>query len=378
MSIHTRKDGTVFVKYYEKMPDGSRKERREYFGKKPGAEQQAHERNDELKAGGAIAQYDRQTRAAALPQFKDLAAEYLAAKTNDMSPKSASNLFYSLSKVILPEIGYLHIDQITPHRLDQYAKKRLKTNVTKWVGNGARRRRKPVKDADGNIKKISKTSVHRELSNIIAVLNWAADPARKYIPKNPVSGYKKPKRDDQIIRPPDSGEIKEILKHAPAHLKRALLINYYTGLRPGNAELHGMQWYDVDWYDKTILVRSALKGGPVKRAVAIHPALFKLLLEWKEEDEGNDHPYIIHWKGKRVNSLKRSFATAKKKAKISRRIRPYDFRHAAITQMILNGDLKAASETAGHSNIEITIKQYEHITSKIKRDTVDSIEEIDV
>jgi integrase len=378
MSVHARKDGTVFVKYYEKLPDGSRKERREYFGKKPGAEDRAHERNDELKSGGAIAQYERQARANALPQFKDLATEYLSAKTNDMSAKSASNLFYSLSRVILPEIGYLHINQITSHRLDQYVKKRLKTNVTKWVGSGNRRRRRAVKGEDGSIKKISKTSVHRELSNIIAILNWAADPARKYIQNNPVAGYKKPKRDDQIVRPPDSGEIKAILKHSPPHLKRALLINYYTGLRPGNAELHGIQWYDIDWHGKTLLVRSALKGGPVKRSVAIHPALFELFLKWKAEDDGNGHPYIVHWKGGPVKSLKRSFATAKRKAKISRRIRPYDFRHAAITQMILNGDLKAASETAGHSNVEITIKQYEHITSKIKRDTVESIEEIDV
>ena len=46
--------------------------------------------------------------------------------------------------------------------------------------------------------------------------------------------------------------------------------------------------------------------------------------------------------------------------------------------MILNGDLKAASEIAGHTNIEMTIKQYEHITTEIKRETVHSIEEIDV
>jgi site-specific recombinase XerD len=78
-----------------------------------------------------------------------------------------------------------------------------------------------------------------------------------------------------------------------------------------------------------------------------------------------------------VESIKTAYRNAKKRAGITRRIRPYDFRHAAIPQMILNGDLKAASEIAGHSSVEITIRQYEHITSEIKRQTVAGIETID-
>ncbi len=375
MSVHTRKDGQVFVKYYIKLPDGKRKEKRQYFGSGLDAEQEAHDRNDELKAGGQISNYERQPQAAATPLFETLTAEYLKSKANDLPKTSLENMWYKFKNVILQELGHLQVNQITPHRLDLYVKKRLKTPVTKLMGN-KNKKRIPVKKEDGTIKTIAKTTIHRELSDIIAILNWSV--ARGYIPKNPVSGYKKPKRDDAIIRPPGAEEIKAILKHAPPHLKRALLINYYTGLRPGNAELYHIQWYDIDWHSKTLLVMSAKKGGPVKRTVAIHTALLKHLKKWKREDENNSHPYIIHWKGKPVKSIKTSFATAKKNADIKRRLRLYDFRHAAITQMILNGDLKAASEIAGHSSINMTIKQYEHITSEIKRQTVESIEEIKI
>lgn len=79
-----------------------------------------------------------------------------------------------------------------------------------------------------------------------------------------------------------------------------------------------------------------------------------------------------------TGQIKQSLSHQQKKAGITRRIRPYDFRHAAITQMILNGDLKAASEIAGHRDVNLTIKQYEHITTKIKRQTVNSITEIDI
>ncbi len=373
VSVHTRKDGQVFVKYYIRDADGKKKEKREYFGSGLDAETKAHARNNELKIAGKISNYERQPSAAAIPSFGDLTEEYLKAKANDLPAVSIQNMWYKFKSVILPEIGHLQATRITAHRLDLYVRKRLKTPVSKITGH-KKKKRIPVKNSDGSVKTVSKTTVHRELSDIIAILNWSV--AREYIPVNPVSGYKKPKRDDAIIRPPGAEEIKAILQQAAPHLKRALLINYYTGLRPGNAELFHMTWYDIDWNNNTVLVRSALKGGPVKRTVAIHPALLKFLKEWKKEDENNRHPYIIHWHGNPVKSIQSSFATAKRKAGIQRRIRLYDFRHAAITQMILNGDLKAASEIAGHSSIEMTIKQYEHITSAIKRKTIESIDEI--
>lgn len=46
--------------------------------------------------------------------------------------------------------------------------------------------------------------------------------------------------------------------------------------------------------------------------------------------------------------------------------------------MILNGDLKAVSEITGHRDVNLTIKQYEHITTEIKAQTINAIEELDI
>ena len=80
-------------------------------------------------------------------------------------------MWYKLSKIILPELGYTDVNKITPHRLDQYVKKRLKTTVVKRVGRKAIKC-VPVKDDQGKTKTISKTTVHRELPDIIAILNY--------------------------------------------------------------------------------------------------------------------------------------------------------------------------------------------------------------
>ncbi len=369
MSVHQTKTGNYFCKYRIKDPaTGRKKEKREYFGKGLEGQKRAIERDEELKHQGTISEYKKNPGMhTAHLSFANIASQYLESKANDLPETSIKNMLYKLKACILPELGHLAYNQITHHRLDLYVSKRLNSPVMKRNGKN----KIFVKNPDGSIKKISKTTVHRELSDILAILNWAVK--REYIPKNHAAGYQKPKRDDAIIRPPSVEEIKKILNNAQPHLKRALLINYYTGLRPGNAELYKIKWDDIDWDNQTILVRSAKKGGPVQRSIAIHPALLKKLEQWKKED---DNPFLIHWKNKPVRSIKTAFKTAKKKAGITRRIRLYDFRHAAITQMILKGDLKAASEIAGHSNIEMTIRQYEHITSEIKRKTVEAIEEI--
>ncbi|MCK5312745.1 MAG: site-specific integrase [Desulfobacteraceae bacterium] len=373
MSVH-QTNGNYYCLYYIKDKNGKKKKpKKEYFGKGLEGQKKAIERDQELKLNGRINPYITNPTEYEQLLFIDITEQYLASKANDLPATSINNMMYQLNGVILPELGHLSYDRINHHRLDQYVKKRLKTPVVKRSGKNSSIVSN-IKNPDGSIRLIKKTSVHRELSDIIAILNWAVK--RNYIPKNHAAGYQKPKRDDEILRPPGEDEIKAILKNAPNHLQRALLINYYTGLRPGVAELFNMTWNDIDWVTKTLLIKSAKKGGISRRSIAIHPDLEKKLIIWKKEDKENKHQFIIHWKGKSVKSIDSSFKTAKKKANITRRIRPYDFRHAAITQMILNGDLKAASEIAGHSSVNMTIKQYEHITTEIKRQTVHSIKSI--
>jgi len=345
MAVYQLKDGRWVVQYRDR---GSGKYRREYFGRGLEAEKKARARNKQFDF-----HYTRRKLPDPGPLFSELADAYLTAGRGWMEASTVRYLYIKLTRVILPELGHVQAGRISDHLLDKYVARRL--------------------------KKVKRTTVHRELADIQAVLNWSV--RRKYIPKNPVAGYKKPSRDDDIIRPVTIDECRRILEHAPEHVKRALTISWYTGLRPGRAELFRLTWDDVDFKEKTILVRSARKKGPPARQVPIHPAFMVKLKRWKKAgarrkvDQASGSPghrgEIITYNGKPVKSIKKSFATAKQKAGITRRLTPYAFRHAfATTVLAAGGDLKATSEILGHSRQDTTTRIYQHTNLAIRRDVV--------
>ena len=316
---------------------------REYFGRGIHGATKARARHEALFGSG-------NQRAAApigMP-FSEIASAYLQANSGRLQKSSIDCLIYKLSGVILPEIGHVDIYHITPQIMDLYVQKR--------------------------IAKVKRSTVHRELSDIIAILNWGV--SRGMIRANPLAGYKKPSRDDEIMQPPSGGEIEALIEHAPEHLRRALIIAYYTGLRPGRAELFGITWEDINWADETIMIRSAKKGGLKSRIVPIHPDLARRLMSWKKYDKKNNpgSNHIIYYKGRPVASLKTAFRTAKKNAGITRRLTFYSMRHAFATYLLgESADLKMTSQIMGHSSPEITMRVYQHGSMALARKTIEKL-----
>jgi integrase len=87
-------------------------------------------------------------------------------------------------------LGDLPVDRLTRRRLDQYVNKCLATQVTAWTGPESKRVKKKLLDADGNPRMVKATTVHRELSDIMAVMSWAE--RNRKIAFNPIAGYRKP------------------------------------------------------------------------------------------------------------------------------------------------------------------------------------------
>ena len=370
MAVVRRKDGRFAVTY---PLDG--KQKWESFGRGLEAEKLANKRNDELIRTGVIRGYKKQAQKLKSPRFETLALAYLDAKSLTLSRSSIDNLFYSLKGVILPRLGNFYANRITAETLRNYAKKRLKDPVNKRTGKNSNLV-KPVKNPDGTIKTISASSVHRELTDIIAILNWSVK--QEYVIENPVKNFEKPKRDDAVIIPPNEKEIKAIIKHSADHLIRALLISYFTGLRPGATELLQLTWTDIDLSkgSETVHVISAKKGGIPERFIPAHPELVKHLKQWKKEDKqkGEAEGPIIKWKGKPVKAIKKSYYSAKKRAGITRRIRLYDFRHAFASLMLESGgDLKTTSELLGHTRTDTTTRIYQHTNLKMHRKNISLI-----
>ena len=114
MAVMQRKDGRWCV-YYK--IDGKKKW--EYFGRNPGAEGKARQRDRELGFGPKV------EPGAVL--FSDVAKAYVKAKTSGgMGENSLKMLKIRLEANILPSIGNLVATSITDDDLDRYVETRKK------------------------------------------------------------------------------------------------------------------------------------------------------------------------------------------------------------------------------------------------------------
>jgi len=343
MSVHQKKDGRWFVRSRDE--DG--KLINTYFGRGLDAEKKAREHNKSL--GFGVRPY-RKTPKQQSPFFHELVNGYTAAKMGKISEISLKNIMWKMDGIIHPTLGWkIKAINITPAKLDLYVQVRL--------GQG-----------------VKKTTVHRELSDIRAVLNWSVK--RGYLTRNPAAGFEMPTKDDEIIKPPTQEEVNAILAKSPAHLTRALALSYYTGLRPG-IELYSLAWTSLDCQSRSLLIISAKKNGRPSRLVPIHPNFYRILLRWYHDDIDDGYPdetTIVHFRDRPVRSIKKAFASAKENAGITRRLRPYDLRHAfASTILEAGGDLKSTSELLGHTRPDTTVRVYQHTNLAMHRSAVNRL-----
>lgn len=355
MSVYQIADGRWCVHWREQ--DDKRKHRKKYFGRGIEAERAAREFDKSLGLRGYGRTGDPKPMS---PLFSAIANSYAESRMGIMEKVSLDNWLWKMRGIVFPALGNLQAMEVTPERLDIYVRDRLRT---------AKNPKAKPKDRTY----IKRTTIHRELSDIKAVLAWAVK--RRYIPWNPAAAYEMPRRDDAIIIPPSVDEVRGLLAVAPDHLVRAITLSYYLGLRPGAVELLALPWSSVDWKSTAMVVKSASKGGLKARMVPLHKGLLERLRSWAEADKEINPAVIVHYKGRRVMSIKKSFATAKRKAGITRRLTMYGLRHAFATQALRKGgDLKSTSEILGHSRADTTVRIYQHVDRQMHRDVVDGIE----
>lgn len=336
MSVYQLPDGRWLCEYRKGMDPDRPNTNKKYFGRGEAAEKEAREYNALLGFGNRNKQKS--------PTFIELVNEYTASRRYQMASSTLHNFSIKMDRIILPILGNEMAHALTPKRLDDY------------IGIRSRAGQKM-------------TTIHRELSDIRAVLNWSYD--RNLIANNPMRGFEMPKRDDARIQPPTEQEFKAILECAVPHLKRAMLISWHTGLRPGREELLSLTWQAIDFHSQTITVMSADKGGLPRRIIPLNKTILRYLDEWYSEDEKNGYHYLVHYNGKKIDEIKKSWQAAKRRARITRRLRMYDIRHAFATDLLASGaNLKAVSEILGHASPDMTMKVYQHVNDDLKRAAV--------
>lgn len=342
MSVYQIPDGRWVCEYAKGALPDKPNSRKTYFGRGTEGERAAHELNTKLGLGGA-------KKASKAPTFYELAMAYMQARQGIVSKSTADAWYVCMDKTILPAIGPLMGHELTPEELDRYVARRSKT--------------------------VKRTTIHRELSDIRAVIRFAV--ARKLLVANPMDGYQMPTRDDARIRPPSKDEIEAICNHAAPHLKRAVLLSYYTGLRPGREELLSLTWDAVDFIGRTIMIISAVKGGLDERMIPLSPQFVELMGNWFDADQKTGSRYIVNYHGQKVASLKTAWKAAKARAKITRRLRMYDLRHAFATTLLKRGgDTKTVSQMLGHKSVTMTLQTYQHVTGDLAEKAISLLDDI--
>lgn len=123
-----------------------------------------------------------------------------------------------------------------------------------------------------------------------------------------------PRLRNTVLQPPGIDDTLKIIKHAPPHLKRYILLSWYLGLRPGAVELLRLRWDAVRWDRRRILVVSADKGGPEAREVPIHEELLPKLKAWWKADKTDSQDFIIHFNGHPIKSIRKAWWTTLERA----------------------------------------------------------------
>lgn len=135
-------------------------------------------------------------------------------------------------------------------------------------------------------------------------------------------------------------------KEAARALVRFILIGLYTGTRSG--AIRDLGWMPntvgghVDLEARTIHRRGADESESRKRRppARIPDRIFSAMERWREDDMGLDPPmpFVVHYRGQRVEKQRRSWAAACKAAGLGADVTPHILRHTAVTWMMLAGN----------------------------------------
>ncbi|KAB1440340.1 tyrosine-type recombinase/integrase [Pseudodesulfovibrio senegalensis] len=265
-------------------------------------------------------------------------------KDRQLKPKSLRDTIYHLKKV-LPIVGMVQVSDLK--------KAHMRTLVSELRDQG-----------------LKQNGINRKVSIIKAALNWAE--AQELIELNPVRNFSCPRGVDEKIPPPSPEELQTMISVASPHIQRVIVLGLSFGLRIGSSELLQLTWEDVDMVRWRLRVWSADKNlAKPWRDLDIKTNLQTVISEWHEQDKKIGAQHVIHWKGKPVSAIKSAWKATLRRAGITRRIRPYDLRHAHATEVLAAGaDTKAVAENMGHNDTTMILKHYQHVLVKQRKEAL--------
>ena len=335
MSVHVKKDGRVFVVWY----DANGKQIWESYGRGEEAKKAAKTRDLEIRLAHSRGDF-RPGVGGPSPTVQQIAQACINARRSELADKTRKEILRFMARHVLAPLG---------------AKPVRDLKLADWSDLQDRM----ITGGTGN------RTINTYFRYMNAILNWAVD--QGYLEDNPWRKRKPLKQKKYRIELFTAEEFRKILDASPPHLYWALKVAYYTGLRPGPSELFALKWENVDFNTNRIRIYATKTDS--WRVQYIPEAFMADLKRHYEESRAAEEtsPYVCTWNDKPVKCLKRTWAAAQEAAGIGRRIRLYDIRHFYITHALAAGaPILDLAHRVGHTDATMIVKVYSHLVDEIK------------
>ncbi len=217
------------------------------------------------------------------------------------------------------------------------------------------------------IKKVSKSTVNRELNTIKAAFSVAVEWG--HLKSNPIKSVKRFKEPKSLLRYFTVNEIKTILNVIEnPKLRTTIYLLLMTGMR--RDELAHLEWSDIDFNHRRLHIQPKPDWNPKDyeaRVIPINSQVRDALRQLPREGNlvfGNYHPH----------SLSRTFRRILKRADIEDGSL-HTLRHTYASHLVMAGtDLATVQKLLGHSKIETTMR-YAHLSPEHLQEAVENLDE---
>jgi len=287
--------------------------------------------------------------------FNELAGKYVENFGTQKAFQSSKR--YLLAKV-QEHFGEQRLSQITYLDLETYRNKRKATPA-----NGSKQR--------------TDASVNREMALIGHMLGKAVE--WEMLETSPLKKGKRLmfKENNHRLRFLTESEVAALLTasddlkiHSP-YLRPLVETALLTGMRRG--ELLSLKWEQIR--NGFIYLEAAMVKSGKGRQIPINDRLAEVFKEVRRGNQLKSEFVFCDSQGRRFSQVKRSFASACRRAGIEA-FRFHDLRHTFASRLVMRGaSLKAVQELLGHADLKMTMR-YAHLSHEHLRDSVNLLNDM--
>jgi len=271
----------------------------------------------------------------------------------------------AVEKHIIPDLGAITLQRLEPQHIQSFYSALVKRGV-----------------GCPTIEKIHRV-LHKAFEDAVRL---------ERLSRNPVERVRRPRSQRRLREALTPEQVEALLIAAEGHRLGALFVlAAFSAMREG--ELFGLQWADVDFTNRAVLVKHALRKGRhgnfelgatkterSQRRISLSRREFASLQLHRRRmmTEGHGSQFVFCTERGtpliRSHLLRRVYYPLLKKALLPR-ITFHDLRHTGATLLLREGvHPKAVQERLGHSTIKTTLDLYSHTVPTLQEQAVAALD----